>query len=506
MKESKEIYDAVIVGSGLGGLACGVMLAKEGYKVCILERHKQIGGTLQTYVRDRVIFDSGVHYVGGLAPGQNLYQMFKYLGIMDKLKLKKLDEDGFDRIEFVGDSHVYQYAQGWDRFRESLTAVFPDEADVIRKYCADIKETCEKFPLYNLRTGSSFEKLSLLELDTTTYIERLTTNKKLQDVLVATNLLYAGQPYRSPFYVHALIMNHYIESSYRFVDGGSQIARYLFKEIVARDGVFFKRANVVKMVEEEGLVRYAEASDGRRFYGKLFISNVHPHNTMKMLQSDLIKKAYRNRLENLENSMSAFTVNVVLKKNTFKYRNFNYYYLAENDSWCGPNYTAENWPRLYAMYWSPSSKDPEYADGVTLIAHMHFKDVAPWANSYNTVTEEENRGEGYDEFKREHAERLISFVSEKYPDLPDAIESYYASTPLTMRDYMGTDDGSIYGVVKDAKEPLKTSVSVRTKLPNLLLTGQNVNLHGILGVTVSAVLTCGQILGMQQLIEKIRNA
>jgi len=457
-------------------------------------------------VRDRVIFDSGVHYVGGLAPGQNLYQMFKYLGIMDKLKLKRLDEDGFDRIEFAGDPQVYQYGQGYERFREGLIAAFPEEADTIRRYCEAILETCEKFPLYNLRAGSSFEKLSLLELDTKTFVEGLTPNKKLQEVLVATNLLYAGQPYRTPFYVHALIMNHYIESSYRFIDGGSQIARYLYKEIVARDGVFFKRVNVVKMVEEEGMVRYAEAADGRRFYGKLFISNVHPHNTMKMLQSDLIKKAYRNRLESLENSMSAFTVNLVLKKHTFKYRNFNYYYMAEDNSWCGPNYTAENWPRLYAMYWSPSSRDPEYADGVTLIAHMHFKDVAPWANSYNTVTEEEYRGEGYEEFKRKHAERLISFVSEKYPELPDAIASYYASTPLTMRDYMGTDDGSIYGVVKDVKEPLKTSISVRTKLPNLLLTGQNVNLHGILGVTVSAVLTCAEVIGMKELIEKIRNA
>ena len=98
-----EQYDIVIVGSGLGGLACGTILAKEGYKVCILEKNKQIGGNLQTYVRDRVIFDSGVHYVGGLDKGQNLYQLFKYLGIMDKLKLRKMDEDVFDAVVFEGD-------------------------------------------------------------------------------------------------------------------------------------------------------------------------------------------------------------------------------------------------------------------------------------------------------------------------------------------------------------------------------------------------------------------
>ena len=103
-----EQYDIVIVGSGLGGLACATILAKEGYKVCVLEKNKQIGGNLQTYVRDRVIFDSGVHYVGGLDKGQNLYQLFKYLGIMDKLKLRKMDEDVFDAVYDL----MHQYDPG----------------------------------------------------------------------------------------------------------------------------------------------------------------------------------------------------------------------------------------------------------------------------------------------------------------------------------------------------------------------------------------------------------
>ena len=67
-------------GSGMGGLVCADILGREGYSVCILEKNKQAGGSLQTYVRDRVIFDSGVHYLGGLGEGQNLYQVFKYLG------------------------------------------------------------------------------------------------------------------------------------------------------------------------------------------------------------------------------------------------------------------------------------------------------------------------------------------------------------------------------------------------------------------------------------------
>src|SRR5687768_5468765 len=113
-------YDAVIIGSGMGGLACGTIMAKEGYSVCIIEKNKQIGGTLQTYARDKVIFDSGVHYVGGLEKGQNMNQLFKYLGIMDKLKLRKLDEDVFDAVGFADDPKIYKYAQGYDRFIKTL--------------------------------------------------------------------------------------------------------------------------------------------------------------------------------------------------------------------------------------------------------------------------------------------------------------------------------------------------------------------------------------------------
>ena len=498
-------YDAVIIGSGLGGLACGTILAKEGFKVCILEKNNQIGGTLQTFVRDRVIFDSGVHYVGGLEKGQNLYKLFKYLGIMDKLKLKKLDENVFDAVLFEGDPKEYRYAQGYENFIQTLVRDFPEEEEAIRRYCDKIKEVCSKFPLYNLRSGDYFEKVGVLEIDTQTYLESLTPNKKLQNVLAGTSLLYAGVPYKTPLYVHALVLNSYIESSWRFVDGGSQIARYLSREILSRGGVILKHQNVVRLIEEDRKLVCAETDEGVRYYGDMFISNVHPVRTIEMTESDMLKKAYRTRLQSLDNSISTFYVNVVLKKNRLKYINHNYYYFAENDAWCVLNYTEENWPRGYALFFSASSRgDGEYAEAVTLMTYMHFTDVAKWADTFNTVAKEESRGDDYEAFKKEKAERLFDTVEKRFPGFKDAIESYYTATPLSVRDYIGTSDGSLYGIVKDYREPMKTFISPRTKIPNLYLTGQNLNLHGVLGVTVSSVLTCSEILGIDYMIERIK--
>ncbi len=499
-------YDVVIIGSGLGGLACGAILAREGKSVCVLEKNKQIGGALQTFVRQRVIFDSGVHYVGGLDEGQNLNQLFKFLGIMGKMKLRKLDEDCFDAILFKDDPKIYRYAQGYDRFIASLVAEFPEEEEGIRRYCDQIREVCSKFPLYNLRSGDYFEKVNVLEIDTQTLLESITTNKKLQNVLAGTSLLYAGEPYKTPFYVHALVINSYIESSWRFVDGGSQIAIALTREIVSRGGKCIKHAKVVKLVEENGTVTHALTDDGKRYDGKLFISNVHPTKTLELLETDMIKKAFRTRLNSLENSISTFFVNIVLKKNTLPYLNHNYYYFDESDAWSVLNYTDETWPKGYALYYAATSKNEKYADGVTVMTYMRYDEVKQWQHTFNTVTNEISRGEDYEAFKKERAERLFKLVEQRFPGFTDAIESYYAATPLSVRDYIGTDDGSLYGVVKDYKEPMRTFISPRTKIPNLLLTGQNLNLHGILGVTVSAISTCSEILGKDYLVSKIRNA
>ena len=150
-------YDVIIIGSGMGGLVCGNLLMKEGFKVCVLEKNRQIGGCLQTYVRDRVIFDSGVHYLGGLSSGQNLYQIFKYLDILDRLKLQKMEEDVFDKILFEGDDKEYIYAQGYDNFINKLLIDFPEEEKALHAYCDKIKEVCGKFPraLCELRARSS---------------------------------------------------------------------------------------------------------------------------------------------------------------------------------------------------------------------------------------------------------------------------------------------------------------------------------------------------------------
>jgi len=500
-------FDIVIIGSGMGGLVCGDILSREGYRVCVLEKNKQIGGCLQTFVRNKVIFDSGVHYIGSLAKGQTLYQIFKYLGLIDKLQLQQMEEDGFDRIIIEGDEKEYVFAQGYEHFINRLSADFPGEEIAIRRYCEKIKEVCSKFPMYNLRTGGTYqEKEEVIGIDTKTFIESLTANKKLQAVLVGNNILYAGQPCKTPFYVHALILNSYIESSWKCVDGGSQIARLMAKNIRNQRGVVQNHAEVKKIVEEQGQISYVELADGSRIHAKYFISDIHPAKTLEITKSALIKNAYRNRIKSLENSISSFSLNIVFRKNAFKYRRENYYFHKAGHIWSMADYTEENWPLGYAVFFPVSSASAEYAEGMTIFTYMKYEEVAQWANTFNTVSLKKDRGNLYEAFKKKKAEILLDRVEEKFPGLRNCIHAHYTSTPLSYRDYIGSDDGSMYGIVKDYADPVKTLIPARTKLPNLFLTGQNLNLHGILGSAISSLVTCAALLGNEDFIEKIKNA
>jgi all-trans-retinol 13,14-reductase len=498
-------FDVLVIGSGMGGLVCGNLLAKEGYKVCVVEKNKQIGGCLQIYARDKVVFDSGVHYIGALDEGQNLYQIFKYLGLMDKLRLEKMD-GAFDRILLDGDEKEYKIMQGFDAFEKQMAIDFPDEKTAIRNYTSAIREICDRFPLYRLHLqGDSNEKQGSMGFSAREFIHSITQNEKLRAVLAGNNMLYAGAGNETPFYIHALTVNSYLESAWRCLDGGSQIARIMAKNISDAGGSLIRNREVRQLVMDGDRISHALLSDASFIHAEHFISNTTPANTYRMTDSALIRPVTRQRMENMKMTVSSFILNIVLKKNHFHYFKHNYYYQKTGSVWEMESYDEKNWPLGYAIYLSPAL-DSEYAKGMTIFAYMRYDEVRAWAPSFNTVSSKQNRGPGYESFKNRKAEQLLDRVEEKFPGLRKSILHKYTSTPLTFRDYIGNQDGNLYGPVKDYRDPLRTLVSPKTRIPNLYLTGQYLNLHGILGTAISGLITTMALTGKDDFIEKIRNA
>ena len=501
----KEFYDVVIVGSGMGGLVAANIMAREGKSVCVLEKNNQFGGNLQTFVRERTIFDTGVHYIGGLDEGQNLYRYFEYLDILEGLELRKLDSDGFDRITFDDDLTEYPHAQGYENFIEKLAFLFPEEEAGIKAYCDKLREICNRFPLYKLELGKPYHKDSdLFKIPAKGFIDSLTKNEKLQAVLAGSNLLYAGDPDKTPFYVHALSVNSFIQSAYRCADGGSQITKLLIRKLKEHGGEAYKHQEVVKFESDGEKIVSAKTEQGHIVKGSIFISNIEPKTTLKLAGEEHFRKSFNRRVQSIEGTISAFSLHIVLKPESFKYLNYNYYHFKDPSKvWTGPEYTQESWPDTYMVSMGVRKNQGEWADQLTAITYMRFDEVEPWAGTFNTVTNKNSRGQTYEEFKNDKAEIFLKELEKKFPEIRQCIQSIHTSTPLSYRDYIGCHRGSMYGYVKDVESPLKSFISPRTKIENLFLTGQNLNMHGILGVTISGVVTCSEILGSEYLINKI---
>ena len=280
----------------------------------------------------------------------------------------------------------------------------------------------------------------------------------------------------------------------------------LIKQLKKHGGEVYKYKEVVQFDSIENDITAVKMKDGSSISANIFISNIDPKTTLKMVGEDKFRKSFFNRIESLEGVISAFSLYVVFKPETFKYINHNYYhYKNSNEVWTAHEYDEQSWPKAY-MCSMNAGKSDVWADGMTFLTYMKFDELKEWEQTFNTTAIKEDRGESYEEFKARKAEKFLKEIEIKFPGIRKCIKSIHTSTPLSYRDYIGGYKGNMYGYEKDANNPMKTFIASKTKLNNLYLTGQSINMHGVLGVTIGAVLTCSEIVGKEYLVNKINQS
>lgn len=491
-------YDIVIVGSGLGGLECAAILSKEGYNVCVLEKNPLFGGCLQTFKHRQKLMDTGIHYVGSLDDGQIMNHYFKYLGIMDKLNIHRLDDKAFDKIIFQGKE--YNYAMGHQAFTNQLIDYFPKEKEQIIQYVNKLQEVGNLIGIDTLKQGLIAQNgMKHFYTSASGLIDEMFEDQTIKSVLAGTSMLYGGLKDYSTFYHHAMINNSYIESSYRFVDGTMQIAEQLIEVIRKNGGSVFNKKEVTRFIVEDDKVKAVEINNDEIVEADYFISNVHPKRTFQLVdKTRTIKKAYLSRINSLKNSFGIFTLYLIMKKDTELYNNTNIYLHGRDNVWYQSDTSLSKvWYSLICHQCNANSK---YSDVVTVLTPMEYSEFAQWED-----TKAGRRGADYEAMKQEYALKILDYLKSKGYDFTDKIESMFSTTPLSYRDYTGTADGAVYGIIKDYKFPELSFISTKTKLRNLYLTGQNINVHGALGVTLTAMYTCAEFLGQEYLAKKVGN-
>ncbi|HNQ82435.1 MAG TPA: NAD(P)/FAD-dependent oxidoreductase [Bacteroidales bacterium] len=494
-------YDFVITGSGLGGLVSGIILAKEGHSVCILEKNHKPGGNLQTFERFGHSFNTGLHYIGSMEEGQTLHRFFNYLGIAGKLPLVKMDEDGYDRIVFGEEETVYRHAQGWERFEEEMERQFPSERDSISTYVKSIRDIIRSIPLYDLENASTPRlEMSQLNRCTMDFLRGITRNRRLISVLAGANSIYHGAAGRTPLYLHACIRNSFVSSAWRIKGGSDKLTDLLAETFTSLGGKILTGAEVTGFIPQNDRIASVELRDGRRIEGKQFISNLHPGATLKLTGLETLRKSYRHRIENLENTAGFFSLYLVFRENTFPYLNHNLFQYYHDD-YFKDDLPEEKWPHTYMIYTPYHDDNKGFTKTASILTFMKNEQYRQWENLAAA-----GRGEDYRGFREMASQKLLDAVEKRYPGIRSSVARFCDATPLTFADYTGTPGGSGYGILKDCHDPVRSIITPKTKIPNLFFTGQNLNIHGVLGTTISAIVTCSEFTGFRNLVNKIVHA
>lgn len=492
----------IIIGSGLGGLSTGVILAKNGYDVTILEQSSQIGGCLQCFQRDGVKFETGMHFIGSLDDGKVLSNYLNYLKIKDKIVVEKLDENAYDIISLNGER--FAFPNGREAFIKHFSERFPNHHENLKRYCDLIEQVADLSPYRDLKLlddDNFFKSNELLFKNINEIIDATITDPLLKNVLVGNISLYSADIDKTPFAIHAFIFDFYNNGAYRIVGGSDNIATALSNNLLHYGGRVLTRQKVTQIVVKDKIAVGVKTQNGDFYPADIVISDINPKQLIDIVDNTTFNEAYKSRIRDIKNTTSVFSLYLRFKDEAMPYLNSNFYGFQTDSPWKMSGDVDENWPNGYLYMHHCHEKNPTFAKSGVILSYMSIDALTKWKDT--TIG---HRGADYQHFKQEMAKRLLDTVEKDFPGIRDAIADYYTATPLTYRDYTSTPDGSIYGLAKDVNKGITGRVSFKTKVPNLFLVGQNINSHGMLGVLVGTMTVCTQLIGEQEVRRQIIEA
>ncbi|MEM8893547.1 MAG: NAD(P)/FAD-dependent oxidoreductase [Bacteroidota bacterium] len=508
----QDHYNTIIIGSGMGSLTTGAILAKEGQKVLIVERHYTAGGFTHVFKRKGYEWDVGIHYIGEVSrPKSVVKRLFDYI-TNGELKWADMGKV-YDRI-IIGDKH-YDFVKGVENFKDKLKEYFPGEENAIDEYVNLVfksTKTAQKFymdkalpPLVSKVMGSSMRKPFYSLSDKTTYevINSLTNNEELIKVLCGQYGDYGMTPKKSSFAMHASVAKHYFSGGSFPIGGSSRIVETVDPIIEEAGGTILISAEVDEIIIDNNKAKGVKMADGRKFTADNTISGAGIMATYnKMMPSEISEKhKLEEQVEKLERSVAHACLYIGLNGSPDELdlpkTNFWIYPDDLDHDGCVDRYLDDidqPFPVVYISF--PSAKDPDFTnrypgkstiDIITLVPYEAFE---PWSGSRWM-----KRGEEYDALKEKIAQRLLAELYKQLPQLEGKVDHYELSSPLTTQHFVNYDKGEIYGLEHKPDRFRQRFLQPRTPVKNLYLTGQDIVSAGVAAALFSGVLTTSAMTG-----------
>jgi len=508
-------YDAIVIGSGPGGLSSAVFLANMGQRVLVLEQHYTAGGFSHAYYREGFEWDVGIHYIGAVGNKKSRSGLILDYLTNGELEWAKMSAN-YDRF-FMGDKR-YDFVEGKQAFIDKMTEYFPSERDTIIEYLAWVKEanravanwSAAKVMPQVVAKGLDWLGRCAIpkKLNRTTWevLSDLTDNDELKSALTGQWGDMGLPPTQASFIMHSMIAQHYIEGAYYPVGGAHNIAKALIKPIEQAGGAVMTYAEVGKILCDGNRAIGVEMSDGHQIFAKHIISNAGVFNTFEeLLDSSAPKsKYYLDKLKGVTRSMASMGAFIGFNETPEQLE------LPKTNFWIYPsgrfeedieafNRDPENTelPLVYVSF--PSAKDPTFSErfpGKATVEIVAATQHSWWQQWQDTTWND--RGEDYEAKKKYWLDRCLEVMYRHLPQLKGKVAFAELATTLSTEYYCKYKEGEIYGLSHDPKRFEQDWLRPKTAIEGLYLTGQDILTCGFMGGIMSGMLTAMSIVGLRK--------
>lgn len=511
------IWDAIVIGSGAGGLTAAVALARAGQRVLVLEQHYLPGGWMHSFTLDGYSFSPGVHYVGEIGEGGALRRVFEGLGLGQSLSFWQLNPDGYDHLLIDGER--FDVPSGHERRLERMICRFPELGTQLRDYFSRSRaiardlQRCDELLSFPRVLALPWLAPSLTRWGFST-TGRLLDRSGIDDTL-ARALLSARcgnhglAPSEVSAPVHAAMTEHYENGAYYPRGGARRITAAYVKELRRNGGSLELRTRVRRILVEAGRAVGVELEDGQRILGRRVVSNADAVTTYASLLPETHALRQRRRAQRLQPSVSCLSLfaAVDLDLRARGYDSGNYWWYRDRRVDHHYRRAALRLPNrsIDALFVSVSSlKDPTARhDGRHTLEMFTFVPHAPFARWRDT---DGDRPAAYRALKARLTRQMLAAAEQVIPGLTDALTFCELGTPLTNDFYCASRQGACYGTAKTPWQVGPFAISTRAPVKNLHLCGASTLSHGVAGAVLSGLMVARDILEVDRIDECLSRA
>jgi len=480
MKSNKENFDAIIIGSGIGGLVTASQLASKGAEVLVLEKYIIPGGSGGSFKRKGYTFDVGASMIFGF--GEKGYTNLLTRALKDVNEKCETIPDPVQLEYHLPNNFSISVDKNYDQFINKLTATFPKEKVGIKKFydtCANVFKCLDSMPLLSIEDPSYLFKVFFksplsclglarwLPVNAGDVARKFIKDPQLLKFIDIECFCWSVMPaLKTPMINAGMVFTDRHAGGINYPKGGvGTIAEKLVSGLEKLGSKIRYKANVTEILLKDKKAVGVKLANGEEIYSNIIVSNSTRWDTFGLkdkkkglIASKNVPKSEYKWSETYKPSPSFVSIHLGVEKNLIS-NNFNCHHII-----------VENWDEL------ESEKGVIFISIPTLLDSSLAPEGKHIIHAFTPSSINEWEGLSRKEYlqkKEEYFSFIIEKISKLLPNLDQNIDHKEIGTPQTHKKFLGRYEGS-YGPIPSKKllgllpMPFNT-----TKIKNLYCVGDS---------------------------------